>query len=575
MASNNASQYNNTRITHVSLSGIFSSPGKIEISLADNRTGKPISCLLYGENGSGKSSIIKAIEWSLQNRVNRTAIGAHTPRSKILNLLQPSGAPGWAIVETSDGATWKRSATWIDGENAHLALEHTDRSPAFIRSPIALTRADVLAFLDAHPADRGKAFLDYSLDTGENEPETDEVNSARNEILEVKQRIRAAGGKLALQLGQPEPYEIDTIRELIDFAYKGFPKHRRHLVNLHRRTAGHIQAIEADHEALKKAQQKLRRVKARVEAQAPRRITALRANLTDIDKWITMSFLTITRAPHIDKIRVEIGTSSATSLDMKLDTKYGTSSPDTVFSEGYRDLLAMLFYLAVIKVASGLGQARVLILDDVLQSVDSQIRHALTELIFREFSDWQIIVTVHDRLWREQLRALFRREGHSFAEIELRKWTLESGPAIVAANDDPGASLRSAIIAGDPVLTSSAAGLLLEQVCDVLSWTLPTSVQRVRGDRYTLGDLWPGIAKRLRKTEHTAVVESINRSSYLRNMVGAHYNEWALSITWHEAEEFGESTLALLSVVWCSLCRQWISRSSNNSFRCSCGNSTL
>ncbi len=42
-----------------------------------------------------------------------------------------------------------------------------------------------------------------------------------------------------------------------------------------------------------------------------------------------------------------------------------------------QDLVALLYFLAVLRAAGERGQARVLILDDVLQSVDAGIRVAL------------------------------------------------------------------------------------------------------------------------------------------------------------------------------------------------------
>lgn len=75
-----------------------------------------------------------------------------------------------------------------------------------------------------------------------------------------------------------------------------------------------------------------------------------------------------------------------------------------VFSEGYKDLIASLFFQAVTKKAAQSGQARVLVLGDALQSVGASIRLGFMDLVLDEFSDWQLIFTGNDRSWLEQLR---------------------------------------------------------------------------------------------------------------------------------------------------------------------------
>ena len=71
----------------------------------------------------------------------------------------------------------------------------------------------------------------------------------------------------------------------------------------------------------------------------------------------------------------------------------------------------------------------------------------------------------------------------------------------------------------------ASAGYLLEYMCEKLSCILSTSIKRKYGDRYTIGDLWPGIYKELKKSLAKNDFSEINDLLYLRNMVGSHYNE--------------------------------------------------
>lgn len=174
-----------------------------------------------------------------------------------------------------------------------------------------------------------------------------------------------------------------------------------------------------------------------------------------------------------------------------------------------------------------------LILDDICQSVDGPVRVSTMEYIVQEFPEWQLILTAHDRLWREQLRALLR--GKEISSFEITSWTLEHGPEVRPEKGDLSANLRWALDQAEPV----AIARLLEQIADVLSWTMAVRVQRRRGDLYTLDNLWNPVRKKLERTTAAEAAASINRFLHLRNVLGAHANAWAESVSLSEAKEFG------------------------------------
>jgi wobble nucleotide-excising tRNase len=130
---------------------------------------------------------------------------------------------------------------------------------------------------------------------------------------------------------------------------------------------------------------------------------------------ITKSFKEISRSDFIDKIELICGELSAASLAVNIHLQNGRICfPHQIFSEANLDLLVLLIFLSLAKESVEKGQAKFLILDDVFQSVDSGIRVSVVDYILREFSDWQLIITVHDRLWKSQLCDLFRRNNHVF-----------------------------------------------------------------------------------------------------------------------------------------------------------------
>jgi hypothetical protein len=114
------------------------------------------------------------------------------------------------------------------------------------------------------------------------------------------------------------------------------------------------------------------------------------------------------------------------------------------------------------------------------------------------------------------------------------------------------------------------AGRLLESICDTLSWTFAVRIHRKQGDRYTLGELWPPVRKALKDSSVARTTDTIDLHLHLRNLLGAHYNSWAESVSLGEARELGRAIAQLLAGVYCVSCRSWIS-GGESEFSCRCG----
>jgi len=146
------------------------------------------------------------------------------------------------------------------------------------------------------------------------------------------------------------------------------------------------------------------------------------------------------------------------------------------------------------------------------------------------------------------------RLNGSFVEREIRSWSFDAGPVISSIAGSLQNDVLEALRDSTPTTLCAIAGRLLEDVADNASCELGTSVTRRRRDRYTLGDTWPGVLKALKKTDLLKVAEEVERWQPLRNLVGAHFNEWAGALTLVEAQRFAESVLALDSSLTCPRC---------------------
>jgi hypothetical protein len=281
----------------------------------------------------------------------------------------------------------------------------------------------------------------------------------------------------------------------------------------------------------------------------------------------------------LDDIQLRSESDRSNDLSVRLKLNSGeVCDPSDVLSEAKLDLLAFLLFVTIVEAAAAQGQAKVVVFDDVLQSVDASIRVKLMTYVLGRLKGWQIIFTVHDRLWLEQLLNICRRSGHRVLAKEIVRWDFERGPVVRAARLDPGSDLRAALDSGaPPAVVSGQAGLLLEEMCHHATVFLPTSVTRRKGDRYTLGDTWPPVLKKLRKTTAKPQAEAVDARVELRNLVGAHFNEWAKSVSREEAHSFAASALALYERLFCSDCLGWIEYAgdSASAWQCRCGHQVL
>jgi energy-coupling factor transporter ATP-binding protein EcfA2 len=108
--------------------------------------------------------------------------------------------------------------------------------------------------------------------------------------------------------------------------------------------------------------------------------------------------------------------------------------PEQYLSEGHMDSLGLCIYLASVKKFNPPGS--LLILDDVLTSIDREHRHRITDLLVNEFKEYQLIVTTHDELWFDQLKHRVKNSAPDSWNIrEYDSWTLDKGPSLNKNND--------------------------------------------------------------------------------------------------------------------------------------------
>jgi energy-coupling factor transporter ATP-binding protein EcfA2 len=535
---------------------------------------KQTCCTLFvGDNGSGKSSIIDAIEFVAQGRIHNTQSLSTKSKVEAFNKFT-NKKPSIKII-LNNGIEFKRVID-IDVEGK----PKVDRSvlSQFRIAPFVFRRNNILRFWTTEETKRQVLFFNYNL---YNDSLNKNVNSLGDSFIErikeleeerlaEKQKRREARGAIA-QLKNIDEENIPLTKNefylwIRENLFKGMSlgdidKARKRGIKISLQPK-----IENAARQIISRNKKIQDIDTEINRYRPKTtLTSTSKNIIsnifhELSHAITDTFLTLTTlVDEIDRIKMKIGEESEVSLSFDIYLKNGEIvAPEKILSEANLDMLAFVIFLEMTKKAVEFGQAPVLILDDVFQSIDSGIRLKIIQNIFENLKGWQIIITVHDRLWKEQLIELLNINNIKIDVYEIFNWKSDIGIKINSDSMLLDQTLEKNIESGSINEIISNASILLEKICSNLSFNLPISVTRRKNDKYTLGDLWPGIAKELKKTNINVIVEKLGKLIYLRNMIGGHYNEWALSLTRNEAVEFAMTILEFYNNVYCNSCGHWI-----------------
>ena len=243
--------------------------------------------------------------------------------------------------------------------------------------------------------------------------------------------------------------------------------------------------------------------------------------------------------------------------------------PQAYYSDSHLDTLGVCVFLALTKRYA--DDSRIVVLDDVFTSVDQHHLGRIVDALHDEADHFnQIILTTHYRPWRDRYRNA-RGPGGKVLLLELRPWRVETG--IVHDKTHLSAEeLRQALASSpfDRQSVASKAGVLLENILDFLALKYRCRVPRLPDPVYTLSDLLGSMNRQLKRAlcidvlgdtggvsasdKLETTLQELEAGVFVRNQVGAHYNETGTSLSDAEVREFGELTLTFAALLICRNC---------------------
>jgi hypothetical protein len=530
--------------------------------------------VILGDNGAGKSSLVDALQFALQFQLPGVRGAKATATAGRCGL---SDRLPRVTVRLTDGAAVERHVTYDDERDRYVV--NSDLADDFAHTPLILRRSDILRFWDTPAELRQMVFVHY-FRPGQRPVELPQERALRLRAAQQRAKAQRNDARNALaRVADVSPVEIPTDTT----KFENFVNSR--LYGRSRTESGDKPGrLQPDVYAavvqMRSTLKELRQLKK--EADAPIRTetdpdSQLGAVLREASADVTTAFRAISPSAAVASIELALGEDTTMQLAVRATLANGAAAdPARILSEANRDLVAFLIFVAIAKASAARGQAQVMVLDDVFQSVDGPIRVAALDYVVSDLKGWQFVLTAHDRLWREQVLSIMRRHGHPTISLEIAGWEPEFGPDIRATTGDLGGAVRAALDTADPVAIAVHAGRLVELIGHHLSWILPVSVSRRRDDRYTLNDVWPPVFSKLKKLAGTGGADEVERYLHLRNLLGAHINEWAGMTSLTETRRFGDAALDLLNSVHCTECLRWVEKSpETHTYVCRCGATRL
>lgn len=274
----------------------------------------------------------------------------------------------------------------------------------------------------------------------------------------------------------------------------------------------------------------------------------------------------------LDKISLELDARRRASLEIGASfAGHAKTPPQAYFSQSHLDTLGLCVFLALASMDS--SDSTILVLDDVLASVDEPHVDRLIEMLYAEVAKFRhCVITTHYRPWKQKLRWGWLQNGQCQL-VELTRWTLVNGLQTIQSIPDVqrlGILLRET--PPDPQLVCAKAGVILEATLDFLTDLYECAVPRRANGLYTLGDLLPAVNKKLRSALKVDVLtgtdlagkptyitvklgdilDELTRIAQVRNVFGAHLNALSFELLETDAVEFGLQVQLLAGALICS-----------------------
>lgn len=236
-------------------------------------------------------------------------------------------------------------------------------------------------------------------------------------------------------------------------------------------------------------------------------------------------------------------------------------------SESQLNSFGVAVFLASVKQFN--PELSVVILDDVINSMDAEKRPLLLDVLAGRFAQHQVILLTHDEVWRD---AIYRRFPN-WRRHELRKWTIGRGVALVDGRERVD-DIEGRIADDRPSDAGALLGPLIERRLREACEFLEAEVKFRRRNDQSMDELLVRLRVRAEDKlgSHHGLVQdlrTLESESGFRNLC-AHDRDANVPLTQGEMQRVVNAWKTIVGHLECSACRQGL-RWREPRFLCPCG----
>jgi len=220
-----------------------------------------------------------------------------------------------------------------------------------------------------------------------------------------------------------------------------------------------------------------------------------------------------------------------------------------------------------------------IVLDDVVTTIDAGHRDKICKLLLNEFGDKQLIITTHDGVWYEQLCASHRAYGMggNFRNLSIVDWNIDTG-LTMSSYKPRWERIQGKIASGDKRGAGNEGRQyvewLLKQICNITNAPVPIR----NWESGMVADLLPHAKKRVAslvkdesyKEKVSLAFTEMERTTPLLGNLLSHDNPLIDRVSIHEVEDFCNCVHELHGLFLCPNCECFVDYFKDlNILRCS------
>ena len=266
----------------------------------------------------------------------------------------------------------------------------------------------------------------------------------------------------------------------------------------------------------------------------------------------------------------------STEISMGFHNK--KDDPRAYQSEAHLDSLGLCTFLAFANNFN--SDFKFLILDDVVGTIDGKHRQRICDLLYTQFSDFQLFITTHDGIWFEELVSHQRALNvlNDFKNLRIIDWTLKEGIKI-DCHKPRWELIELRLKDGDKVSASIRTRIALEWILEEMIKTTKTKIIIPPSGKLMVSGMYNDFISRIKNlipdiyTANQQIFVNLEANGIFGNLL-AHNNIDAENVSIDEVRSFSTAVKDFFNLFTCE--NEQIMEYHQNAkvMKCRCGHQT-